>query len=107
MNQQMHQNEVIKFDAYKETFKLLKNKKTQLQNLLVDEIASSDQASDIQLEIMSCEEEMLTIFRKTDSLKQEKMKEEMKQAKRTAIGEGLYLGTKYYIRHLDTQMFWG
>jgi len=27
---------------------------------------------------MSCEEEMLTIFRKTDSLKQEKMKEEMK-----------------------------
>ena len=47
MNQQMHQNEVIKFDAYKETFKLLKNKKSQLQNLLVDEIASSDQASDI------------------------------------------------------------
>ncbi len=51
---------------------------------------------------MSCENEMLTIFKKTDKLKQEKMQEEMKKAKKTAIGEGLYLDTKYYIRHLDS-----
>lgn len=107
MNEQMHQNEVINFDAKIKTFKLLRDKKSQLQKILVDETASSDQALDIQLEIMSCENEMLTIFKKTDKLKQEKMQEEMKKAKKTAIGEGLYLDTKYYIRHLDSQMFWG
>jgi hypothetical protein len=47
MNEQMHQNEVINFDAKIKTFKLLRDKKSQLQKILVDETASSDQALDI------------------------------------------------------------
>ncbi len=106
----MKENEVIEFDDYRVNFMVLKSKKSQLQKLLVVETANSDQVSEIQLDIMSCEDKMLKIFKKIDSSKQEKMKEEMKQAKRTAIGEGLYLNTKYFIRVKNREKeekFWG
>lgn len=47
MNEQMFQNEVINFEAKVKNFKLLRQKKTQLQNLLLEETPSSDQALDI------------------------------------------------------------
>jgi hypothetical protein len=47
MNEQMQQNGLIEFDAKIKTLKLLREKKTQLQKLLVDEAASSEQALDI------------------------------------------------------------
>jgi hypothetical protein len=47
MNEQMQQNGLIEFYAKIKTLKLLREKKTQLQKLLVDEAASSEQALDI------------------------------------------------------------
>jgi hypothetical protein len=38
----MHQNGIIDFAAKVKTLKLLREKKTQLQKILVDEAASSD-----------------------------------------------------------------